>query len=160
MKARITFRSEVYVEGKDINEIKNKWEDMPVFSADALEEYGADLVEMVSVEDADTYDEIDLYGDDDDEYDDEFLADDLIDKGYNVARTALGTLVTYEVFDNENGCHVKVYIVEEGEGEEDTAMCNFLEVEGFDISKDECDCDDPDSIFDFSISKIKSITDY
>lgn len=57
-KVRITFSAEVYINGKDLAEIKDKWENLPLFSAEAIEEAYADFVELVSVEDADTYEDI------------------------------------------------------------------------------------------------------
>lgn len=51
MTARITFRSEVYITGKSLKEIKEKFEGMPIFSADALEKASADFIEVVSVTD-------------------------------------------------------------------------------------------------------------
>lgn len=62
MEVRITFRSEVYIKGKTIEEIKDKWMKLPLFSADALDNY-ADVVEVVSSEriDDESYDEINLY---------------------------------------------------------------------------------------------------
>ena len=57
-KVRITFSTEVYINGKDLAEIKDKWENLPLFSAEAVEEADADFVELVSVEDADTYEDI------------------------------------------------------------------------------------------------------
>ena len=54
MEARITFRSEIYIEGKDIGDIEDKFQNTPLFSADALEKYGAEFIEVVSVEDADS----------------------------------------------------------------------------------------------------------
>lgn len=54
MEARITFRSEIYIEGKDIGDIEDKFQNIPLFSADALEKYGAEFIEVVSVEDADS----------------------------------------------------------------------------------------------------------
>ena len=58
MKVRITFRSELYIEGKDLEEVIGKFEDMPLFSADALEEGHADYVELVSIDDEDTGDDL------------------------------------------------------------------------------------------------------
>ena len=58
MVARITFRSEVYVYGDDLDEIREKWENLPIFSVDALEKHYADVVEVVSVEDANTFDDL------------------------------------------------------------------------------------------------------
>lgn len=62
MEVRITFRSEVYIKGETLEEIKSKWENMPIFSADALEDYSADFVELVSAErvDDDSYNEVNL----------------------------------------------------------------------------------------------------
>lgn len=59
MEIRITFRSEVYIKGNTIDEIRDKWEELPIFSADALECY-ADVVENISAErvDDDSYQEI------------------------------------------------------------------------------------------------------
>ena len=54
MEARITFRSEIYIEGKDISDIEDKFQNIPLFSADALEKHGAEFIEVVSVEDADS----------------------------------------------------------------------------------------------------------
>lgn len=52
---RITFRSEVYVEvqgetREEVLESANRaFESMPIFSADALEDYSAEVVEVVSM---------------------------------------------------------------------------------------------------------------
>ncbi|MDD6017227.1 MAG: hypothetical protein PUC18_13300 [Prevotellaceae bacterium] len=54
MTARITFRSEIYIEGKNLEDVISKFEDMPLFSANALEEGHAEYLELVSIEDADT----------------------------------------------------------------------------------------------------------
>lgn len=54
MEVRITFRSEVYIEGETIEEIREKWEELPIFSADALDKH-ADFVELTSVENAEDY---------------------------------------------------------------------------------------------------------
>lgn len=61
MTIRITFRSEIYVDASSIDEAKTKYEELPIFSADALEECYAEVVDVVSVEDADTH--RDLMGD-------------------------------------------------------------------------------------------------
>lgn len=52
VEVRITFRSEVYLSGKTMQEIKDKWEALPLYSAEALEKASADFVEVVSVEEA------------------------------------------------------------------------------------------------------------
>lgn len=54
MRVRITFRSEISIEGKDLAEVVSKFEGMPLFSADALEEGCAEYLEMVSMDDEDT----------------------------------------------------------------------------------------------------------
>lgn len=54
MNVRIAFRSELFIEGKDLAEVVSKFEGMPLFSADALEEGSAEYIEMVSIEDEDT----------------------------------------------------------------------------------------------------------
>lgn len=51
MKARITFRVETYIEGKSMPEIRSKFENMEMPE-------GCEFVELVSVEDADTLDDI------------------------------------------------------------------------------------------------------
>lgn len=53
MIARISFYAEVFVEGDSLAEIKEKFEDMPIFCADALEQYSADFVDYsnISVDD-------------------------------------------------------------------------------------------------------------
>ena len=54
MKVRITFRSELYIEGKSLEEVVSKFERMPLFSADALEEGSAEFIELVSIDDEKT----------------------------------------------------------------------------------------------------------
>ena len=58
MEARITFRVEMYIKGDTLEEIKNNFENIPIFSADALEDAGAQFIEYVSVEDADTHEDL------------------------------------------------------------------------------------------------------
>lgn len=53
MEVRITFRSEVFIEGKDLAEIKRKWEELDLNNNSCME-----FVELCSVEDADTYEDI------------------------------------------------------------------------------------------------------
>ena len=52
MKVRITYRNEVFIEGKDMNEIKKLWDEMNVVPN------GSDFVEVSSVEDADTFEDL------------------------------------------------------------------------------------------------------
>ena len=59
IEVRVTFRSEVYIKGKTMEEIKDKWEVLPLFSADALD-HSADICELVTAErvDDDSYDDV------------------------------------------------------------------------------------------------------
>ena len=59
IEVRVTFRSEVYIKGKTMEEIKEKWEVLPLFSADALD-HSADICEMVTAERVDdgSYDDV------------------------------------------------------------------------------------------------------
>ena len=58
MEVRFKFSADVYISGKDMTEIKQKFEDMPLFSADALEEGSAEFSELLLVENADTYEDL------------------------------------------------------------------------------------------------------
>lgn len=62
MEVRITFRSEVYIEGDNLEEIRNKWEDLDLYSQEAKEKAHIDFVELVSAErvDDDSYDGVTL----------------------------------------------------------------------------------------------------
>ena len=53
MKVRITFTSEVVLEGKDINDVKYKWENLWLYSDEAKASH-ADFIEISNVEDANT----------------------------------------------------------------------------------------------------------
>ena len=59
IEVRVTFRSEVYIKGKTMEEIKEKWEILPLFSADALD-HSADICELVTAERVDdgSYDDV------------------------------------------------------------------------------------------------------
>lgn len=57
-KVRITFKCEVYLEGEDMADVKEQWEDLPVFTADALEDAYAEILDVESVEDADTHEDL------------------------------------------------------------------------------------------------------
>ena len=56
---RITFRSEIYIKGKTMEEIKNKWEEFSLFSVDALDN-DVNVCELVSAERVDdgSYDDV------------------------------------------------------------------------------------------------------
>ena len=49
MELRIRFSSEIYIEGKSIDDIRNKWEGIPLFSNEALE-CGAEFINLDSAE--------------------------------------------------------------------------------------------------------------
>ena len=59
IEVRVTFRSEVYIKGKTMEEIKNKWEELPLFSVDALDS-DVDVCELISAERVDdgSYDDV------------------------------------------------------------------------------------------------------
>ena len=74
MEVRITFRSEIFLDGKDMKEIVEKWENLRLFSGEAAAE-GADFIEVDTVEDADTFDDVldefnNPYGDEDEDDED------------------------------------------------------------------------------------------
>lgn len=71
MEVRITFRSEIFLDGKDMKEIVEKWENIRLFSGEAVAE-GADFIEVDTVEDVDTFDDVfdefnNPYGDEDED---------------------------------------------------------------------------------------------
>ena len=55
MEVRITFRSEVYINGDSLEDVSKKWESMELFS-DEANDCGACEIELVSVEDEDNND--------------------------------------------------------------------------------------------------------
>lgn len=59
IEVRVTFRSEVYIKGKTMEEIKDKWEILPLFSTDALD-HSAHICELVTAERVDdgSYDDV------------------------------------------------------------------------------------------------------
>lgn len=54
---RITFRSEITIEGDSLADIKKKFEEMPLFSKEA-NQVQASFIEINSVEDANTLEDI------------------------------------------------------------------------------------------------------
>lgn len=54
---RITFRSEIYLEGESLEEVAKKWEKIELFS-DEANKCEACEIEVVSVEDAETNDDL------------------------------------------------------------------------------------------------------
>ena len=55
MVTRITFRSEIFVEGKDLKEIKHKFENLPIYDIDIQDKgmYDYGFCEYISIEDVD-----------------------------------------------------------------------------------------------------------
>ena len=73
MELRIKFSADVLISGEDINEIREKWESMPLFSEEAEEKYSADFCEVLLVDDEDFNDlthEFE-YGEDEEDDDEE-----------------------------------------------------------------------------------------
>ena len=60
MTVRVTFRfrSEVYIDASSVAEAKEKFEAMELYSEKAKKEMNADFVEINSIEDSDTYDDL------------------------------------------------------------------------------------------------------
>lgn len=54
MEVRITFRSEVFIKGETLADCAKQWEQMELFS-DEANQHDACSIELVSVEDAETY---------------------------------------------------------------------------------------------------------
>lgn len=54
MDVRITFRSEVFISGENMAEIRDKWESMNLYDKNN----GVEFVEINTVEDAETYDDM------------------------------------------------------------------------------------------------------
>jgi hypothetical protein len=57
MEVRIKFSADIYIEGETMKEIKDKWENIPLFTTEALA-CGAEPSEVLLVEDADTYNDL------------------------------------------------------------------------------------------------------
>ena len=58
MKIKVNFRSGVFLEGDTIKDIQEQWDNLPLFSADALEEHHAYFIEILTIEDADTHEDL------------------------------------------------------------------------------------------------------
>ena len=56
MEVRIKFNADIYIEGETMQEVREKFENMPLFSIDALD-CGVEFSEIQLVEDAETYDD-------------------------------------------------------------------------------------------------------
>jgi hypothetical protein len=58
MRVRIKFSADVYIEGKDMSEVRDRFESIPLFSSDALLNGHAKFNELLLVEDAETYNDL------------------------------------------------------------------------------------------------------
>lgn len=60
MTVRVTFRSEIFIEGNSLKEIREKFESLPFYDINFKDKkvYDYGFCEVVSIEDADTYEEI------------------------------------------------------------------------------------------------------
>lgn len=58
MKVRFKFSADIYIEGKDMSEVREKFVCMPLFSSDALLNGNAEFNELLLVEDAETYNDL------------------------------------------------------------------------------------------------------
>ena len=54
MRAVISFKSDISLEGKDLIEIMRKFENIQLYDKDSVEKYGLGFVEVVSIEDEDS----------------------------------------------------------------------------------------------------------
>jgi hypothetical protein len=54
MNVRFKFSADLYIEGNDMNEIREKFQGMPLFSKEASDN-GVEYNELLLVEDGDTY---------------------------------------------------------------------------------------------------------
>jgi hypothetical protein len=57
MEVRIKFSADIYIEGETMQEVRSKFESMPLFSVDALDK-GVEFSEIELVEDAETYNDV------------------------------------------------------------------------------------------------------
>ena len=57
MEVRFKLSFDVYVEGKDMKEISEKFDCMPLFTVEALDS-GAEISELLLVENAETYEDL------------------------------------------------------------------------------------------------------
>ena len=57
MEVRIKFSADIYVKGESIKEIREKFESMPLFTVEALDNF-AEYSETLLIEDAETYQDL------------------------------------------------------------------------------------------------------
>lgn len=53
MKVRIVFSSEIVIDGENIDQVREKWEDLCIYSTEATE-CGVEFAEVIAVENAET----------------------------------------------------------------------------------------------------------
>lgn len=59
MRVRITFRSEIYIEGDSLQDVRSQYESLPIYNDETVENNGLAYVEDVSVEDTETGEDLD-----------------------------------------------------------------------------------------------------
>jgi len=126
MELRIKFSSEIVISGDNINEIRQKWESMPLFSEEA-EDNGAEFCEVLLVDDED-YNDLTSefeYGEDDDED----------ETPYDVNGVKLCVNDIVEWTDPETGRKVKYEVYEEPSSEMVKLCSKYGECEAF-----PCEC--------------------
>jgi hypothetical protein len=117
MKVAFKFDAYLYLEGENMAEIREKFESMPLFSADALKEGHAEFCELLLVEDAET--NKDLMNEYDNAYNAEDDEDEVIDaNGYVIKK---GDKVTWTNPETGNKAEYEVY---EEPTEEMVKLCN------------------------------------
>ena len=57
VRVRIKFDADIVIEGNSLKDCRSKWENLPLFSADALD-LGVEYGETLLVEDAETYEDL------------------------------------------------------------------------------------------------------
>ena len=136
MKVSFKFDAYLYLEGENMAEIREKFENMPLFSADALKEGHAEFCDLLLVEDSETnkdlMDEYDNAYDEYDEDEDEIALDAngyIIKKGDKVIWTdpENGNKVKYEVYEEPTAEMVKL-ANKYGECEAFPWECRVIEV--------------------------------
>ena len=136
MKVSFKFDAYLYLEGENMAEIREKFESMSLFSADALKEGHAEFCDLLLVEDSETnkdlMDEYDNAYDEYDEDEDEIVLDAngyIIKKGNKVIWTdpETGNKVKYEVYEEPTAEMVKL-ANKYGECEAFPWECRVIEV--------------------------------
>ena len=58
MEVRIKFSASVYIQGDNMKEIREKWENTPLFSADVLQDFSPEYDETLLIEDTENYNDV------------------------------------------------------------------------------------------------------